>query len=72
MVVESDADISNLDFFPGLTSDAYLKFFPNSNWADLGILGKIWISSFLNTKDIDIPMVESKIMASRSELTRFA
>ena len=72
MAVEFDADINNLDFFLGLTSDAYLKVFPNSNWADLVVNGKVWIYSFHNTWQLGNPMVGSKYIASGSELMHSA
>ena len=42
------------------------------DWVELGILGKLWMSSFQNTKEIGNSTVESKVMALGSMLTRFA
>ena len=67
-----DANISNPSFFLCLASDAYLKAIPKSDWAYLGVLEKVWMCTFQNTKETKIMMVESKVMASRSELMHLA
>ena len=56
--------------FSVLTLIAYLKAFLDIDWADLGVSRKVGMSSFQNTKDIEILMVQSKVMALESELTR--
>ena len=65
-----NADISNPGFFLGSDLDEYLESFPKFDWADLDVLGKIWMSSFHNTKENEISMVRSKVMASGSVLAR--
>ena len=35
----------------------YVKVLPDSDYADLGVLGKLWMYCFLNTKEIEIPTV---------------
>ena len=72
MAAGPDVDISNLGFFLSLALDAYLKVFPNSDWVNLGVPRNIWMSSFHNTKEFDISIVGSKVMALGSELTHFA
>jgi len=44
------ANVSNLVIFPNSTSNAYLNAFPNSDWADLSVPRKVWMSSFQNTE----------------------
>ena len=63
---KSNANINNLSFFLGLTLDAYLKAFLTFNWANLNVPGKLWMSSFLNTKEILIQTVKSNVMDSGS------
>ena len=67
-----NADISNPGFFPGSDLDEYLESFLKFDWADLDVPRKIWMSSFHNTKENEISMVRSKVMASGSELMCFA
>ena len=58
--------------FSCLNLIAYLKVFSDFDCADLGVPRKVWIASYQNTKEIEIPTVGSKVMASRIELTHFA
>ena len=51
-----------------LTSNTHWKAFPDSDWANLGVPRKVWMSSFQKTKENKNPTTESKFMASRSEL----
>ena len=60
-----------LAFFSS-NSYAYLNAFLDLDWADFGVLGKIWMSSFQNTKETENPIVESKVMVSGSALMRFS
>ena len=64
--------ISSSYTFSFLTLDAYLEVFLHSDWGNLGVLGKLWMSSFKKTKEIKIPIVQSKIMTSGNMLTRFS
>ena len=49
-----------------------MKAFLGWDWVDLGVFGKIQMFSFWNTKEFENQTVGSKVMASRSEVTRFA
>ena len=57
--------------FSRFTSDVYLKAFLDSDWVDLSVLGKLLISSFQNTKEIENRMIGSKVMALGSMLMHF-
>ena len=52
--------------YPSLTLDTYLKAFLKLDLVDLGVPGKIWMSSFENTKEIKNPTVRSRVIAFRS------
>ena len=60
--------ISSLCTFSVLTLVAHLEVFPDLDWSDLGVPGKIWMSSFQKTKYIKIKMVGSKVMTLGSVL----
>ena len=54
------ADISSFVFsrFSVLNLITHLKAFLDSNWVDLGVPRKLWMSGFENTIEIENPMVE--------------
>ena len=58
--------------FSRFTSDVYLKAFLDSDWVDLSVLGKLWMSCFHKTKEIENPTVGSKVMASGTVLMYFS
>ena len=64
--------ILSFSSFLVLNLSAYLKAFPDSDCAYLGVPGKFQMSSFQKTKENEIPTVGSKFMASGSELTHLA
>ena len=41
----------------------------NSDWADIGVPRKLWMSSFWKAKELENPMVGSKLMALENKLT---
>ena len=47
--------------FSRFTLDVYLKAFLDLDWVDLSVLGKLWMSSFQKTKEIENPTVGSKL-----------
>ena len=63
--------ISSLCTFRVLTSEAHLEIFLDSDLGDLGVLGKLWMSSFQKDKEIKNPTVGSKVMTLGRVLTRF-
>ena len=69
MCAESGMLTSTISSFSHLTSIAYSKVFLDTNWADLGVPGKVWMFSFQKIKEIEIPMVGLKVTASGSVLT---
>ena len=62
---------SAISAFSGPALNAYLKVFLDSNWIDLGVPRKLWMSSFQKTKEIKFPMVRSKVMTLGSVLMHF-
>ena len=67
----TSANSSYCTFWFQLRTD-HLKVFPDSDWGNLGIPGKIWMSSFQKTKEIKIIMVGSKVLTSESVLKCFS
>ena len=55
-----------------LTLDIHLQVFSDSDWDDLSVPGKLWMSNFQKTKEIKIPTVGSKVMTLGSILMRFS
>ena len=45
---------------------------PGLDWIDLDVSRKLLMCSFWNTKELENPMIGSKVMALRSEMTHFA
>ena len=50
----------------------HLKAFIDSDWANPSVFRNLWMSSFQNTWQNEIPMDGSKVMASRRKPTRLA
>ena len=69
-VIMTSANLS-CNAFLVFTLDPHLAVFLDSNWGDLGVPGKLWMSSFQNTKEIKIPTFGSKFMILRSVLMHF-
>ena len=70
-VIMTSANLS-CNAFLVFTLDPHLAVFLDSDWGDLGVPGKLWMSSFQKAKEIKIPMVGSKFMTSGNVLMRFS
>ena len=64
--------ISSLCTFSVLISDAHLEVFSDSDWSDLGVPRKLWMSSFHKTEEIKIPTFGSNVMTLGSVLMCFS
>ena len=70
-VIMTSANLS-CNAFLVFTLDPHLAVFLDSNWGDLGVPGKLWMSSFHKAKELKNPTIWSKVMTSRRVLISFS
>ena len=70
-VIMTSANLS-CNAFLVFTLDPHLAVFLDSNWGDLGVPGKLWMSSFHKAKELKNPTIGSKVMTSGRVLISFS
>ena len=70
-VIMTSANLS-CNAFLVFTLDPHLAVFLDSDWGDLGVPGKLWMSSFHKAKELKNPTIGSKVMTSGRVLISFS
>ena len=70
-VIMTSANLS-CNAFLVFNLDPHLAVFLDSDWGDLGVPGKLWMSSFHKAKELQNPTIGSKVMTSGRVLISFS